>query len=206
MPVIVHFHGNNGEAGDSARVMQPVVALGYGVVAAEYRGYSGNAGTPDEAGLIQDGLAQIAWAKARWPGAPLVLWGESLGTGVAVAVAGSTQPLALVLDSPFTSIREIAQGLMPFAPVSLLLRSPFESLARLRVLMVPTLVLVGESDTVVPPAMGRQMIAALRCPRSQGVLLPGVGHLAIRSDASGRALAAVVAFLGEVRLQASGGC
>ena len=189
MPVIIFFHGNGETAADGQEPMGLFAARGYGVVLAEFRGFGGSTGTPSEAGIIGDGRTEIAWAARRWPGARQVLWGESIGTGVAVALAGETGPLAVVLDSPFTSIREVAVRKFPFLLVPLLLRHPFDSMARTGGVEAPVIVLTGNSDRVVPPDMGHAVLTALitsrPCRLAQGIFLDG-GHMVERNDGTGR--------------------
>ena len=196
-PVILHLHGNGGQAGDRAGAMAPFVAAGFHVVLAGYRGYGGNPGAPSEAGLATDAAAHLAWVRARHPGAPLVLWGESLGTGLATRLAeGRTDIAGLVLESPFTSVADIAAAQYPWLPTRALLRHPFESLSRLPGIAAPILIVHAEGDRVVPPEQGRRMAAAARDGRL--VMLPGWSHPPVLNDASGRAAPAVRGFLREV--------
>ncbi|MFC7739110.1 alpha/beta hydrolase [Roseomonas sp. GCM10028921] len=198
MPVILYLHGNGGHAGHREQALQPFAAVGYGVVLAEYRGYGGNPGLPTETGLIADAQAQASWATARWPGAPLVIWGESIGTGVAVALASERQAAGVVLDSPFTSARQVAADAIRWAPVALLLRHPFDSLTRLPKVRAPVFVLHGERDGVVPVEHGRRMFAEAPCPAGS-TFLPGVGHPALLADRSAAARDAVMDFLARLR-------
>ena len=202
MPVIIHFHGNGEIASDPVWSMRRFAARGYGVVLAEYRGYGGNPGSPSEAGILEDGRAQVQWAATQWPGSAEVFMGESLGSAVAIALATESDPIALVLDSAFTSGRELGQRSLPLFPVRLLLRHPFDSLARIARVRAPALIIAGEADHIVPPDMGRRLLAAEPCAGSEGVFLPGVRHLVLENDPTGRAEAAVLAFLG--RLPAAG--
>jgi fermentation-respiration switch protein FrsA (DUF1100 family) len=200
MPVILYLHGNGGHAGHREQALRPFTATGYGVVLAEYRGYGGNPGLPTEEGLIADARAQADWAVARWPGVPLVLWGESIGTGVAVTLAAERQVAGVILDSPFTSVRQIAAKAFRWAPVRLLLRHPFDSLARLPEVSAPVFVLHGERDSIVPVEQGRRMLAEAPCPGG-GAFLPGVGHPALLADQGTAAQQAALGFLARLRQQ-----
>ncbi|NNG05007.1 MAG: alpha/beta fold hydrolase, partial [Inquilinus sp.] len=105
LPTIVYFHGNAGHHGHRAGLIQPYHDAGYGVLLASYRGYGGNPGSPAEAGLYTDGRAALDWLAAnRVPPSRTVLYGESLGTGVAVQMAVERPVAAIVLQSPFTSV------------------------------------------------------------------------------------------------------
>ncbi|WP_198384436.1 alpha/beta hydrolase [Roseomonas sp. KE2513] len=200
MLVILYLHGNGGHAGHREKALQPFITAGYGIVLAEYRGYGGNPGMPTERGLIADARAQANWAVARWPGAPLVLWGESIGTGVAVTVATERPVAGVILDSPFTSVRQIAADAFRWAPVRLLLRHPFDSLARLPEVRAPVFVLHGERDGIVPVEQGRRMLTGAPCPAG-GAFLPGVGHPALLADQGTAAQRAVLGFLARLRQQ-----
>ena len=104
MPTILYFHGNGAHWQSSVNASDRLVAEGYGLFAAEYRGYGGNPGKPDEQGLYRDGRAALAWLQARGvePG-ELGIAGNSLGSGVATQMAAENTPHALVLVSPFAS-------------------------------------------------------------------------------------------------------
>jgi alpha-beta hydrolase superfamily lysophospholipase len=202
MPVILYLHGNGGHAGQREHALRPFASAGYGVVLAEYRGYGGNPGLPTEEGLIADARAQASWAVTRWPGAPLVIWGESVGTGVAVALASERQVAAVLLDSPFTSMRQVAADAFRWVPVGLLLRHPFDSLARLPNVRAPVFVLHGEQDRVVPVEHGRRLLEAVPCPAG-GAFLPDVDHPALLADRGTSARAAAMAFLSRLHTQES---
>ncbi len=200
MPVLVFFHGNGDIAPSGFAPLEPYVRRGYGAVVAEYPGYDGNPGHPSERGIVRAGRAYVEWAAATWPGHRLVLWGESLGTGVAIAARDAHPVAGLVLDSPFTSIREIARRLFPAAPIGLLLRSPFDSLKRLASgPAIPALVLVGGRDGTVPPDMGPAVAAATRCAATILRSFPDVSHMVVRHDPTGQADAAIADFLARVR-------
>jgi acetyl esterase/lipase len=110
-PVIIYFHGNGG-------------ALRYRV---EYRGYGGSSGSPSESGLIADGQAAYAFAAARYKPQQLVLWGESLGSGVAVAIAADNPVGRVILEAPFTSAAAVAARRYWYMPVWLLMKDQYRS-------------------------------------------------------------------------------
>ncbi len=199
MPVLVFFHGNGDIASSGFDPLEPYLRRGYGAVIAESPGSGGNPGRPTERSIVRAGRAIVRWAAATWPGHRLVLWGESLGTGVAIAARDAGPVAGLVLDSPFTSIREIAQRRFPAAPIRLLLRSPFDSLRRLATgPAIPALVLVGGRDGMVPPDMGPQVAAATRCPATVLRTFADVSHMVERHDPTGQADAEIGAFLERV--------
>jgi len=164
-PVILYLHGNAGHIGHRGDRVRCFAAQGWGALLVEYRGYGGNPGAPSEAGLLADGAAGMAeLARRAIPAARIVLWGESLGSGVAVPLAATHEVGAVVLETPFTSIADIARAQYPYAPVDLLLKDRFDSLSRVAAVRAPLLIVQGGRDRIVPPAMGRALLAAATAP------------------------------------------
>ena len=126
-----------------------------------------------------------------------MLWGESLGTGVAVALAAERPVARVLLESPFTSAAAIAASVYWFVPVRVLMHDQFHSDRRIANVTAPVLILHGERDTVVPIRFGEQLYALVRAPK-QFVRLPAAGHN--DHDAHG-ALEAVRPFLNEGALK-----
>ncbi|QQR69274.1 MAG: alpha/beta hydrolase [Alphaproteobacteria bacterium] len=175
-PTIVLFHGNGGNPDGRLDKVTPWLNAGYGVVVAGYRGYGGNPGQPSEEALTADAwLLLDRLAQRGIAGASLILYGESLGTGLAVAMATERSVAALVLESPYTSLADAASHHYPLVPVSWLLWDRFDSLSRIGQIKAPLLILHGEADDVVPVKLGRQLFEAARQPK-QGIFLPGLGH------------------------------
>lgn len=196
-PVILYFHGNGGNAGDRATALLPLVQQGYGLVLAEYRGYGGNGGKPTEAMLLADGARYLAYVRQHFRDHDVVLWGESLGGGIALPLAASNDVAGLILDSPFTSLATLASEKYPFVPVDTLLQTRFDNLAVIRSVHVPVLILHGERDTIVPAAHGHALLAAANAPK-RGLFLSGATHLAYLHDESGEAQMAVDGFLADL--------
>ena len=193
-PVVLHFHGNGGNAEDRSGLGVLLNRAGYTVVLAEYRGYGGNPGRPGEDTIAADAATLLAWVQTRFPGQPIALWGESLGSGVATRLAENRPGIAaVVLESPFTSVADLARGMYPVMPTDWLLRHRFESLSRLPGISAPVLVVASEQDRVTPPGHALRMVAGARDGRL--VMLPGGAHPAVLNDASGQGVRAVVAFL-----------
>ena len=101
-----------------------IIADGTGLVALSYRGYAGSSGQPSEQGLLQDAAAAYAFTAARYGADQIVVWGFSLGTGVAVALAAEQPVGKLILEAPYTSIVDVAASVFPIVPVRLLMRDP----------------------------------------------------------------------------------
>lgn len=175
-PTVAHFHGNAGHVGYRAEIARTLHGAGYGVLLAGYRGYGGNPGKPTERGLHTDGAAWLDWLVARGiSGRRLVVYGESMGTGIAVRLATERKAAALVLEAPFTSITDVAAKAYPFLPVRLLLLDRFDSLSRIADVQAPLLIIHGERDRIVPVALGRQLFKAAPEPK-KAVWLPRAGH------------------------------
>jgi len=165
-PVIAYFHGNGGHIGYRAERLRWFARSGYGMLMVEYRGYGGNPGTPSEAGLVADGAAALDFLDGEGI-APnrLVIYGESLGSGIAVRLAAQREVASLILEAPFTSVAEVAQYHYSFMPASVLVRDRFDSLAKIGDVKAPILVLHGERDRIVPLRFGRALFDAAPEPK-----------------------------------------
>ena len=146
-PVVLYFHGNGGALNLRADRFRDLTADGTGLVALSYRGYGGSSGRPSEDGLIRDARAAYDFAAARYAAERIVLWGESLGTAVAVALAAERPVAGVILDAPFTSAIDVGAAAYPFAPVRWLMKDTFRSDRRIVRVKAPILVLHGERDT-----------------------------------------------------------
>jgi fermentation-respiration switch protein FrsA (DUF1100 family) len=156
-PVVVYFHGNGGALNLRARRFAALALEGIGVVGVSYRGYGGSTGQPSEEGLIADGIAAYEFAVKRYTSARVALWGESLGSGIAIAVAAEAPVARIVLESPFTSAADVGASVYFFLPVRLLMKDQFRSDLRIRNVKAPVLILHGERDSVVPIAFGERL-------------------------------------------------
>jgi fermentation-respiration switch protein FrsA (DUF1100 family) len=164
-PVLLYFHGNGGALKLRAGRFARIVADGTGLLALSYRGYGGSTGRPSEVGLLRDAEAIYAYALARYPAERLVPYGESLGTGVAVALAAEHKVGKVILDAPFTSAVDIGAAAYPFLPVRLLMHDTFRSDERIGKVTAPVLVLHGERDTIVPISYGERLYALITAPK-----------------------------------------
>ena len=124
-PLVLYFQGN--AEGLPARVgrFTWLTADGTGLLALNYRGYGGSSGTPTEDGLIADAVAAYGFARAHYPAGRIVLFGESLGTAVTVALAAGHEVAGVILDAPFTSAAEVGAAAYPFAPVRWFMKDKF---------------------------------------------------------------------------------
>lgn len=162
--LVVLFSGNGSCPGQRPTRYARFMAWGLGVLHPSYRGYPGSEGRPSEAGLIQD--AQAAWAEARRHHAPkdLVVFGKSLGGGVAIGLVSGLppdeQPAALIIESSFSEIWRVAEHEWPGLPARHLMRTRFESAAKAPKLRCPTLIVHGDQDERIPLSHGAALAAA----------------------------------------------
>lgn len=191
--LILYFHGNGGSLWNRRERARLVTQDGRGLLMVSYRGYGASTGDPSEDGLRVDAAAAYAWL-ARYAPARIVLYGESLGTGVAVRLAGDVPVGGLVLDAPYTSTADVAQTLFCYVPVSLLMRDQFRSIDRVGRVRVPILVMHGSRDGVIPIAQGRALYAAANEPK-RFLELTDVDHVGVLEHGG---LAALRTFLDEV--------
>ena len=165
LPLVLYFHGNGGSLRNRSDRFRALTSDGYGLVALSYRGYGGSTGSPSEAGMIVDAQTAYAFAAAHVPPERIVVFGESIGTGVAVALAASQRIGRLVLESPFTSTVDVAARVYWYLPVLLLMKDQFHSDERIGKVTAPLLVLHGERDQVVPIALGERLFALANEPK-----------------------------------------
>lgn len=161
---VVVFHGNGETLGNRFPLALDLRARGLGVVLAEFRGYglAKSAGPPDEAGLYRDAAAILDELARQGIGPDRVaLLGISLGTGVASEMATRGRASSLILVTPYTSIPAVAAGAFPFLPARWLCPDRYDTLSKAPRLHLPTLVIHGDADEVVPFAMGQQVAAAI---------------------------------------------
>ncbi len=164
-PVILYLHGNGGALRYRVERFRSLIRDGIGLVGVEYRGYAGNEGSPTEAGLIADAEAAYAFAGARYPAQQLVVWGESLGTGIAVALASEKPVGRVILEAPFTSAAEVAGARYWYLPVRLLMKDQFRSDERIGKITAPVLIMHGVHDHIVPYAMGERLFDLTKAPK-----------------------------------------
>lgn len=165
-PTILYFHGNGNALTYRSGRMAAFQAEGYGVLMVAYRGYAGSTGAPTEEAIISD--AALAYETLKADGmssADIIIYGESLGTGVAVQTAVVKPARALILEAPFTSMVAAWRQFAPWLPVSLLLRDRYDSLRVIHALRMPLLVMHGERDRLVRFALGKQLFEAAPQPK-----------------------------------------
>ncbi len=159
-PVVLYLHGNAGIASDRIPLLD---ALPNPVVIVEYTGYGGFAGPPSQQALMQNAQSAKAFIDHRWPNQPVVVWGESLGTYLALYLAAEFphNVQTVVLDSPFPSMTQLASRHMPWLPVARLLRHPFEAKALAPKVQAPVYWFHARQDPVTPHVLAQELIQAL---------------------------------------------
>jgi uncharacterized protein len=175
-PVVIYFHGNGEIVAWRATRHHRIAADGTGVVALSYRGYMGSSGTPTEDGLLRDGEAALRFVTSRWPSNPVVLWGHSLGSGVAVALAARHPVAKVILEAPFSSTVDLAALRFPIVPVRWLMLDQFRSDQRIAAVTAPLLIMHGDQDGVIPIGQGERLFGLAREPK-RFVRFPGGNHI-----------------------------
>ena len=173
--VVIYFPGNGDFLAALVGHFRGITADGTGLVALSYRGYAGSSGQPSEQGLLNDAAAAYAFAAARYSADRIVLWGFSLGSGVAVALAADRPVGKIILEAPYTSIVDVAGSLFWFAPVRWLIRDPFRSDERIARITAPLLVMHGARDATIPIRFGERLFALAHAPK-QFLRFPEGGH------------------------------
>lgn len=175
-PTLLYFHGNGGALETRRERIRKYLNRGRGVFMLSYRGYGGSTGSPSESANVADGKRAFdALVSEGVAPQDILIYGESLGSGVAVQVAGEKPVAGLILDSPFTSVLDRARELYPWLPAGLLLRDRYESTRHIARVRVPLFILHGEEDDIVPVAMGRRLFD-LASPPKEIATLKGAGH------------------------------
>ncbi|MCK5296927.1 MAG: alpha/beta hydrolase [Alphaproteobacteria bacterium] len=173
-PTIAFFYGNAGNIAGVAYKARIFMDAGYGMLLVGYRGYGGNEGSPTEEGLIADAFAAADFLEKEQV-EKVVYYGESLGSGVAVALAVEKAPVAIILEAPFSSALDVAKIGYWYLPTSFLMKDKFDSVARIKNVKAPLLLIHGESDKTIPVALGRKLLEAANEPK-KGIFIPNAHH------------------------------
>jgi hypothetical protein len=177
-PLVVFCHGNAGNISHRLESLDLLHGLGLSVFIFDYQGYGQSEGRPSEEGTYADARGALAWLRQRgWTPAQLVYFGESLGAAVAVQLALEHPPAGLVLEAPFTSIAAMGRHhyLLLHLLLGWLLDARYDNLAKIGKIRSPLLIIQGEADTIVPPAMSRRLYEAAGGPKTLR-LIPGANH------------------------------
>jgi len=174
--VILYFHGNAGSLSSWRYVSGDIVPKGFDILIIDYRGYGKSTGKISEEGLYRD--AEASYEQLRSLGRKedeIIVYGRSLGTGVAVHLATTRKIRALVLEAPFTTLPDLASHLLPIPVPAFYIPYRFDNLGRAPAVKVPTLLFHGTRDELIPPEHSRKILDALTCEKKL-VLVKGGEH------------------------------
>lgn len=175
--VVLFLHGNPSTLPDTVWRLPDLRKSGFGVLAIDYRGYGGSTGAPSELGLRSDARAGFDFIRAAAPKSKIAVFGESLGTGIAIALARERPVAGVLLNAPYASVLRLFQLRGPPLPYRWLLTDKFDSEALIGGIGVPVMILHGTADSNVPVSEARRLYAAAREPKTM-IEVGGAGHLA----------------------------
>ena len=173
-PLLLYFGGNAEEVSWMLGVTAREVP-GSGWLLVDYRGYGSSAGAPSEHALVADGILFFDHARHKLGASKIVLFGRSLGSGVAVQVAAARPVAGLILVAPYDSLASVGQHHYPFLPVRWMLKHRFDSLQAAPAVQAPALFLAAERDEVIPLVHSKRLFEAWNAPK-RWVELKGAGH------------------------------
>ncbi len=194
-PVYLYLHGNGANLTRRSGRFQRITEDGAGLLAVSWRGYGGSTGSPSEAGFRLDGAAAYDWLAARVGADRIVLFGESLGTGIAIWLASERPARLLALDSPYASIADLGAMRFPWLPVSLLSLDPFRSVDLAPKVTMPVIAQHCTQDWLIPLSETERLMRAFPQP-PRLIVIEGRCHI---PDVSRLLLPAVRASLAEAR-------
>ena len=163
---ILFFHGNAGTLDNRIYKLNFLGNLDVNFLIIAWRGYSGSSGKPSEFGLYQDAKSALNWLNSKGiTENKIILYGESLGTSVAIEVGQNKDFAGVILETPFTSMVDVGKTKYPFFPVSLLLKDKYESDKKIKNIKSPILIMHGEADKIVPFWMGKKIYQLANEPK-----------------------------------------
>ena len=163
---IVYFHGNAGKLENRIHKLNHFKDMKVNFLIIAWRGFSGNEGKPSEEGLYEDGNSSIRWLKnLGLTEKDIIIYGESLGTGIATEIAQNKNFAGLILETPFTSMIDAAKNFYPYIPVDLILKDKYKNNVKIKNINVPLLVMHGEEDQIVPFWMGKKIYEIANKPK-----------------------------------------
>ena len=163
---LLFFHGNAGDLRNRIYKLNLIKNFDINFLIVAYRGFSGNKGSPTEKGLYQDARDALDWLnKQGIKDKQIIIYGESLGTGVSAEVAQNRDFAGIILESPFTSMVDAGKHYYFYLPVSLLLKDRYETIKKLKNIKIPILVMHGKNDKIVPFQMGKKVFSEANEPK-----------------------------------------
>jgi fermentation-respiration switch protein FrsA (DUF1100 family) len=174
--LIIYFHGNAGDLSRWGYVTEFYVDIGYDVVIMDYRGYGKSTGPLSQANLLSDAQAVYDAYRASLPEERIVLYGRSLGTGIAAYIAANNKPGKLILETPYYNFVSLAQFHMPIFPAKLALKYRFKSNEYVQRVNCPIYIFHGTADRVVPYEQGQRLFESIGMGKATMYTIEGGGH------------------------------
>ena len=163
---ILFLHGNAGSLENRIHKINHFKDMNVNFLLISWRGFSGNKGKPTEKGLYEDARSAVAWLKSKGVNENnIIIYGESLGTGVATEIAQNKNFAGIILESPFTSMIDAGKDKYPYLPIRLLLKDKYESDKKIKNIKSPILIMHGMVDNIVPFDMGKKMYELANEPK-----------------------------------------
>jgi fermentation-respiration switch protein FrsA (DUF1100 family) len=163
---ILIFHGNAGNLFNRVYKLNELNKLDVNILLISWRGFSGNKGKPTEKSLYHDAEEAVKWLNNRGViSKNIILYGESLGTGVASELGTSNAFGGIILESPFTSIANAAKIYYPYLPVNIILKDRYNSISKIKNITTPILIMHGKKDNIVPQKMGLELYEKANQPK-----------------------------------------
>ena len=173
---LVVFHGNAGHIGHRVEKFTPFLDEGYGLLLVEYRGYGENPGKPTEDGFYKDGVAALEFlSKQNISKQKTILYGESLGCGLAVKLSTENKYHSTILEAPYTSIADVASRHYWYLPAKLLVLDRFEILSIIKKIKSPLLIIHGKKDNVINIELGKKVFNSAPNPK-QSLFIDNASH------------------------------
>ena len=163
---LLFFHGNAGSLENRIHKLNRFGEMKINFLIIAWRGFSGNKGKPSEKGLYEDGQSAIQWLLEKGLNEKdIIIYGESLGTGIATHLSQNKDFAGVILETPFTSMVDAAKTFYPYIPVNLLLKDKFKNEDKVKNINSPILIMHGEADQIVPFAMGKRIFEVANEPK-----------------------------------------
>ncbi len=163
---ILFLHGNAGSLENRIHKINHFKNMNVNFLIIAWRGFSGNDGQPTEKGLYEDARSAVRWLKSKGINENnIIIYGESLGTGVAIEIAQNKNFAGIILESPFTSMIDAGKDKYPYLPVKLLLKDKYESDKKIKNINSPILIMHGKIDNIVPFHMGEKIYEMANEPK-----------------------------------------
>lgn len=175
-PTLLYLHGNAGNLLSRAGRMAEYLKQDRGFYMLSYRGYGGSGGRPSERANVADAILAYEDLRRRGVAAgDIILYGESLGSGVAVQLATQRPVGGVILDAPYTSLADVGERIYPYLPVRTFIIDRYDSLSRISAINAPLLIVNGELDGLIPVDMGEALLARAQAPKRM-FRVEGAGH------------------------------